>query len=252
MPSGQRPLLPQELPPSLVSYFDLAGQWAEGDRMWVRRACLTCGNVRPLMVKVVRKALRLGKLTGRCAGCNPRLPVSGQRVQRKPRALHDNGDAALIRATVTSDAAFCSWFAGLFDGEGSFNLTHRVMSGKRDFWSVGVYIGMRDDDLATLVGLQVRLGGFISHPPALRAVDGSVKKRSVTWSISTLLGCSALVELFDRYPLRSRKKRHLVVWRQAVEHLVARRLRADQDEAFLQRLLEQLHAERAYQEESAG
>ncbi len=106
---------------------------------------------------------------------------------------------------------FGHWFAGFLDGEGCFTIRTRT---QRKGFEFGCEISLRADDRAILREIQSETGlgriRFKSHhrgPSSLQA----------TWEVKKKAECLALVSLLDMYPLRAKKKRDFVVWREAVQ-----------------------------------
>ena len=100
---------------------------------------------------------------------------------------------------------WASWFAGLVDGEGCF-LIHRV--GSR--WHSAVFVlNMRADDRPMLEEIRNTLGcGAIYRRPRRQ-----IGHATCAFQVGRKKDMLALVRLFDRYPLRSRKRRDYEVWR---------------------------------------
>jgi hypothetical protein len=108
------------------------------------------------------------------------------------------------------DDAFGYWFSGLTDGEGCFTL-----NGTAVHVHPGFHIGLRGDDGGLIEEIYTQLGfGCVYHEKHDRP-DG--KRRQSRWAARTKSDCAALVEIFDRYPLRSKKARDYMIWREAVE-----------------------------------
>ena len=141
-----------------------------------------------------------------------RLPTSGT-----VRKVCGSWRGALVEAGVVVreqrwrnlDPAFGHWLAGLIDGEGSFGIG-RVKHG----YGLRVSIQLRDDDSAILKEIQMRLGlGSISR----RAGRSGNTNPGCVWMVQTRADVEELVEVLDRYPLRSKKAADYAIWRQAVE-----------------------------------
>lgn len=107
------------------------------------------------------------------------------------------------------------WFSGLVDGEGSFNLG--LSSPRRGYHKAYIrpsfHLGLREDDYEILEEASKRLG---LHKPLYRERANGNSKPQAELSISSWRGNRRLVDFFDRYPLRSKKKKDYTTWKQAV------------------------------------
>jgi len=100
-------------------------------------------------------------------------------------------------------------------------------------------IAVRDDDFPLLEELQRRLEGIGRLYRATR--PGS--HPSVAWMVRDIRGLRHLVDVFDRFPLRGRKRREFDIWRSAISEYTK------SDSRSAERLLElrrELLAVRAY------
>lgn len=117
------------------------------------------------------------------------------------------------------DPAFGNWLAGFVDGEGCFFIRRNVVKYRdRSYITYGCSLSMalRDDDLATLEAIRTAIGfGSISrtHQGPRQGTRGNP---SACLYISAKAEMALLVELFDRYPLRSKKARDYAIWKRAV------------------------------------
>jgi hypothetical protein len=109
------------------------------------------------------------------------------------------------------DDGFGHWLAGFTDGEGSFQIHARG-----DTTCVCTFaIALRIDDRAILEEIQRRLGiGRMS----LRVKRQPGGQDQAQWSVSSKREDRALVDVFERYPLRAKKARDFAVWAEAVKH----------------------------------
>ena len=138
------------------------------------------------------------------------------------------------------ESAFGHWLAGLIDGEGSFGIG-RV----KDGYGLRLSIQLRDDDCEILREIQLRLGlGSIGRRPGR---SGNAKPCCV-WTVQSRADVEELVEVLDRYPLRSKKAAHYAIWRQAVEVWsgMPRRSWGSRDWGPIIELKQQLEAMRQY------
>lgn len=102
-----------------------------------------------------------------------------------------------------------AWLAGFAAGEGYFQLRRQNHCG----WRVEprFRIHLRADDEAILAALCAAFGGSV------RRGRNGIWTPQAHWLISSKRDLSALVEYFDRFPLRAKKAREYAVWREAVE-----------------------------------
>lgn len=109
------------------------------------------------------------------------------------------------------DPGFGYWLSGFVDGEGCFSIHHQK---RTDSCMAALTIALRDDDAAILYEIRDALGlGLIYHNKP-RQVGPS--KPQVRWDVHRKADVLQLVALFDRYPLRAKKKRDYEIWRRAV------------------------------------
>lgn len=106
------------------------------------------------------------------------------------------------------DAAFGYWLAGFADGEGCFRVQVRGDGSVNCSFS----IALRMDDLPILKEIHERVGyGRIYTGRQMGA-----SKPQAAYRVHDQAGALELVEIFDRYPLRAKKRRDFIVWRHAV------------------------------------
>ena len=133
--------------------------------------------------------------------------MRGPRCVRGDGAMNDTPD---IIFGFPPD--FGHWFAGLVDGEGSFNiLSHNC----------GVYccfsLAFRIDDLPTLEYIQKMLGYGRIHVDRKKYDKTRNSNPAVRFVVADSRGLSNLVQLFQVYPLRSKKLSDFLIWSEAVE-----------------------------------
>ena len=113
----------------------------------------------------------------------------------------------------SANEAFGSWFAGFVDGEGCF-VIRKYSDGKH---RPAFQLNLREDDIGVLLRIHSSLElGRIYPERAGRGRDGYWSKPKAKWFVQNLAGCRRLVDVFDTFPLRSKKLRDYLVWRQAV------------------------------------
>lgn len=135
---------------------------------------------------------------------------------------------------MTQEDAFDCWLSGFIDGEGSFNICKQSANQSYD---VRMTIKLRDDDLAILEKCQARIGGRLNF---FTPKNGS--KPQVTLYVSSTADCKRVISILDRFPLRAKKKKDYIVWKQAVllREQVTRRKGCKEINAPLYTQLEQL------------
>lgn len=107
------------------------------------------------------------------------------------------------------------YLAGLTDGEGCFSIS----PGRVAAYSCAFIVHMRADDRPLLEWLreETGLGGICTG----RRTQVGGDQPSVRWTVSRRCDCLALVAIFERYPLRSKKARDFDLWARAVHAWVA-------------------------------
>lgn len=73
---------------------------------------------------------------------------------------------------------------------------------------------MRNDDLPVLEAIQARLGIGIIRPCIVRASETA--NPLANWRVNRKAHCVQLVDIFERFPLRTKKANDLAVWVAAV------------------------------------
>lgn len=105
------------------------------------------------------------------------------------------------------DPAFGHWLSGFIAGEGSFNIVRN-----HGCWVISFTLSQRDDDADTIHEIrdQLDLGKVYRIKPS------GASKPKVAWQISRLSEQLQLIEVLDRFPIRSRKTKDYAIWKQAV------------------------------------
>lgn len=115
------------------------------------------------------------------------------------------------------DDAFGYWFSGFVDGEGHFSV-QRQQRATYVGHAISFQLKVRRDDRDIIEKINEELGyGWLCFP-ARRNEGGS--KPQIGWGVTSGEDCLALVELLERYPLRSKKARDFVIWSEAVRYFV--------------------------------
>jgi len=118
------------------------------------------------------------------------------------------GSMGTISNIITSD--FGNWFAGLVDGEGCF-LIHTNCQHKKVYYYPRFAIHMRLDDIEMLRSIQNTLG--VGGIYIQRYSD---RNPMVTYQVDSVKNCKVIVAIFDKYFLRSKKRREYEIWRLSV------------------------------------
>lgn len=119
-------------------------------------------------------------------------------------------DAEKVKKTIKEDPEFCQWFVGLVDGEGCFSML-QVKPKLR--WIARLTIALREDDREVISLLTEKFGGRVNKTNDKRMTHSP----SLHWEFNTPFGCYAIIELFGKWPLKSKKKKDFDIWKEAVE-----------------------------------
>ena len=110
---------------------------------------------------------------------------------------------------------FYDWFAGFIDGEGCFTI-HR--NGKNGRWAAARFdLKLRADDAEIIYAIQRRLGfGIVVmyHPKSDPRFGYS--NPQVEFRLAKKTDCLKLVSILDEHPLRAKKLKDYLIWREAV------------------------------------
>lgn len=118
------------------------------------------------------------------------------------------------RGSIRSD--FGHYFAGIADGEGHFSIQKQSRS-KPGYHCAFVLI-MRDDDSDFVEWLRETTGlGAVYYQPERQKV-GHLSKPQVMWQVQNKADCCALADIFEQYPLHTRKARDCAIWIKAVRY----------------------------------
>lgn len=106
--------------------------------------------------------------------------------------------------------------ASLADGEGCFVIGEVNKTKIQSTFACSFVIKMRADDAALLERFHDLFEmGNIHHGKAWRT-DGAKRNPWVAWNVCKKVDCLRLVDIFDEYPLWSRKQEQYLIWRDAV------------------------------------
>lgn len=136
------------------------------------------------------------------------------------------------------------YLAGLVDGEGCFYITTPRVKGNT---GCGFIVKLRADDRPLLTACRDLVGvGRLTLSP--RRNDWAP---TFEWRVTKKAELLVIVELFRRFPLRSRKARDFEIWSEAVDYWNYCITGRHSDWSFLEQAKAQLAAVRTYVEERA-
>lgn len=113
--------------------------------------------------------------------------------------------------------AFGNWFAGFVDGEGSFLMPiYKKKSGTR--YGTRFHLGLRIDDMPIIEEIISTLGFGTSlrQRPSFDKRHNKFGNPQAFFAVDNIDDCSALISLFQKYPLRAKKAKDFEVWTKAV------------------------------------
>ncbi len=143
-----------------------------------------------------------------------------------------------------TDSGFCDWFAGFVAADGCF---YSVLEKGSSWPQPRFMIHLRDDDLDIILEIQDRLGvGRIYSKPSYRKGDSPAVQLQVAHSDDLI----KLIAIFDKYPIRAKKQRDYVIWRELVSLL--RSNRDTRDRERIQYLHRKLRFIKQYDSEAVG
>ncbi len=123
---------------------------------------------------------------------------------------------------ITERNSFGHWLSGFTDGEGSFALRVAQDNRRRHlYWLDAIFsIGLRADDTEVLSQIKEfwQVGVIYAKRPHSSGV-GNGKPQS-TFRIRRIKDfVNVVIPHFDHYPLRAKKRRDYVIWKEAVDFL---------------------------------
>jgi hypothetical protein len=122
------------------------------------------------------------------------------------------------------------WLAGYLDGEATFNCSIYIPKSKerkRAARNVNIEmrVAARADEYLLLSECRELTGlGNLYYRPKQTGEGYPVNgKPCWVWTVASKADCQALVELLERYPLRSKKRRDFEIWAQIVDESAKRK-----------------------------
>lgn len=149
-----------------------------------------------------------------CEFCGKTVSIPSNDGRRQRFCSRNCSAKGTAREAPTNDIpeAFGNWLAGFTDGEGSFNLVLTRHGNIVPRFA----ISLRRDDRAVLSEIHETLGfGRIYDT---KRFESSVRNNNPKSSFCchSVRECRALVDVFDRFPLRAKKATDFAIWREAV------------------------------------
>ncbi len=108
-------------------------------------------------------------------------------------------------------------YSGFFDGEGCFLLERKLKQGKVVQLTPKIQVGVREDDDSTILEIKriLNCGVVNSQPQSKNSRKNS--KPTITFRVQDLDSLyNVVVDLFNRYPLRTKKAREFKAWSDVV------------------------------------
>lgn len=137
------------------------------------------------------------------------------------------------------------WFAGFTDGEGCFYMRRAT---KGNAFVCSFHVKLRADDRDVLEAICELVGhGKVSDVPRY----SPTRAPQAVFVVSTITGCSRIVDIFDEFPLRSKKARDYAVWRDAVIFWISASGSRGTDWSEMEGYYDALRSGRKYPEEAA-
>lgn len=119
-----------------------------------------------------------------------------------------------------TDDIWGGWFSGFTDGEGCFTIGKRNDKHPCASYRCRCIISLRDDDRAILEEIRDTLEMGVIYDKPASTYGGRNGQPSTVFQVCSIKECAELVKVFEKYPLRAKKKRDFEIWKQAVAELV--------------------------------
>lgn len=116
-----------------------------------------------------------------------------------------------MKMTVANNN-FLSWFVGFCDGESSFNLQKSQPHGR----FCRFIITLRQDDSAILEEIRNKLQIGNVYFTKEQTRDRAGAKPGCRFVVNRVSECLKLIDIFDSFPLQTKKKRDYLIWKEAV------------------------------------
>ena len=159
------------------------------------------------------------------------------------------------------DNDFGHWLAGIIDGEGWFSL--REYTRKRPYkgglltyseWRAYFGIALRSDDKSVIkmIHRYFDCGYFFERITGKK--DGYNRHPQCFFLVANKQGLLKVIEIFTRFPLRTKKHKQFLIWVEGVKILCDRNRRFDhkyyleEDKVKLRKLISQLDKAHSYNE----
>jgi len=110
-------------------------------------------------------------------------------------------------------AGFGPWLAGFCDGEANFDI-HKQSRESGDYYYCRFELSLRADDGGTLAMCHKQLGGKLYYSDHVDSTRPNAKPQ-VRWELVSRAEVARLIDIFDRFPLQSKKARDFAIWREA-------------------------------------
>ena len=109
---------------------------------------------------------------------------------------------------------FGHWLAGFIDGEGCFSVSYNGQRQRYPSLKCTFRIALRSDDTPLLEECRRQTGLGVVYRQ--RPFANQKWNPSAMWHVAHKSDSARLIEILDRFPLRSKKARDYAVWREAV------------------------------------
>jgi hypothetical protein len=114
-----------------------------------------------------------------------------------------------------TDPNFCWWFAGFFDGEGTFIVFTRPCTANPKYseYRLGIRVMIRDDDAQVVA----RIKDYLKVGPVSRRRRHGRSNPAIAWTCERVQDLAeVIVPLFEKYPLQTKKAQEFAVWKPLV------------------------------------
>jgi hypothetical protein len=168
------------------------------------KSCARCKRVLSLD-KFSKDRTAKDGLQRMCKSCHGELKA----LSRKPRKTYE------YRFSVPDDFGY--WLSGLADGESHFQARVGISKGRKNL-QLRFSIGLRLDDLEILQTIHATLGvGRINNHFRWKT-QTPLQKHQADYVVGEAAQLQQIIiPLFDKYPLRTKKQREYVLWKQIVQ-----------------------------------